>query len=143
MVQGSFSAQVSAWAKMSEARTLAVFRQSAQTVTQEVKKTKDRGGHMPVDTGFLRASLMASTSAMPNINPAATSTKGQSHADDNSQVEMVIANAKADQVIYLGFTASYARYREYKDGFVRLTAQRWKQIVAQSAKLIESRVKSR
>jgi hypothetical protein len=143
MAQGSFSAQVSTWAKMTEARTLAVFRQSAQTVAQEVKKTRDRGGHMRVDTGFLRASLMASTSQMPSIDPKATATEGHSYADDNSQVELVIANARIDQVIYLGFTASYARYREYKDGFVRLTAQRWKQIVEQSARLIESRVESR
>jgi hypothetical protein len=142
MAQKDFSAKVSAWVRMSEARTLAVFRQSAQTVAEEVKKTRDRGGHMPVDTGFLRASLMASTSKMPDIDPKATAAKGHSYTDDNSSVELVIANAKINQVIYLGFTASYARVREYKDGFVRLTAQRWKQIVAQSAKLIESKVKS-
>lgn len=139
----SFSAQVSAWAAKSEQRLTAVFRDSAQTVAEEVKKTRDRGGHMRIKTGFLRTSLMASTSLMPPINPEARPVPGQSYPDDNGQIQLVIAGADLGETIYLGFTAAYARPREYQDGFVRLTAQRWPSIVKASAAKIRSRVGSR
>lgn len=123
----------------------AVFRQSAQEVAEQVKRTRSEGGHMRVKTGFLRSSLMASTSQMPGINPMA---KPADDAADNSfapdpGVTLVIAGADIGQTIYLGFTAAYARPREYQDGFVRLTAQRWKQIVEESVALIKSRVEAR
>lgn len=142
---GTFAADVGAWARKSEARMTAVFRQSAQEVAEQVKRTRPEGGHMRVDTGFLRASLMASTSQMPSIDPTA---RPPDDAAPNSfaptpTVTLVIAGADIGQTIYLGFTASYARPREYQDGFVRLTAQRWKRIVADSAALIKSRVDAR
>lgn len=140
-----FAADVGAWAGKSEQRMTAVFRQAAQQVAETVKTTRDRGGHMRVKTGYLRASLMASTSQMPSINSMA---KPADDAADNSYAEdanvtLVIAGADIGQTIYLGFTASYARPREYEDGFVRLTAQQWPQIVEEAAKLIQSRVEAR
>ncbi|GGF24350.1 hypothetical protein GCM10011321_14660 [Youhaiella tibetensis] len=141
----SFSAQVSAWAAQSEQRITAVFRQSAQGVAREVKKPVAAGGNMRVKTGFLRASLMASTSQMPRINPEAKPATGaadNSYSEDQN-VTLVIAGADIGQTIYLGFTASYARPREYEDGFVRLAAQRWPQIVEECARLIKSRVEAR
>jgi hypothetical protein len=142
---GSFSADIGKWARKSESRMTAVFRQSAQEVAEQVKRTRSEGGHMRVKTGFLRASLMASTSQMPSINPMA---KPADDAADGSfspdpLVTLVIAGADIGQTIYLGFTAAYARPREYQDGFVRLTAQRWQQIVEESAALIKSRVDAR
>ena len=141
----SFSAQVSAWAAQSEQRLTAVFRQSAQAVAGEVKKPVAAGGNMRVKTGFLRASLMASTSQMPSINPEAKPATGaadNSYSEDQN-VTLIIAGADIGQTIYLGFTAAYARPREYEDGFVRLTAQRWPQIVEECARLIKSRVAGR
>lgn len=141
----TFSADIGKWARQTEARMTAVFRQSAQGVAEGVKRTRAEGGNMRVKTGFLRASLMASTSQMPSINPMASPPD---NAPDNSfapdpGVTLVIAGADIGQTIYLGFTASYARPREYEDGFVRLTAQRWPEIVRQSAELIKSRVDAR
>jgi len=141
----SFSAQVSAWTAQSEQRITAVFRQSAQAVAREVKKPVAAGGNMRVKTGFLRASLMASTSQMPSINPEAKPATGaadNSYSEDQN-VTLIIAGADIGQTIYLGFTAAYARPREYEDGFVRLTAQRWPQIVEECARLIKSRVAGR
>jgi hypothetical protein len=141
----AFSADIGKWARQTEARMTAVFRESAQGVAEGIKRTRADGGHMRVKTGFLRASLMASTSQMPSINPMA---RPPDDAADNSFapdpfVSLVIAGADIGQTIYLGFTASYARPREYEDGFVRLTAQRWPQIVEESAKLIKSRADAR
>lgn len=88
---------------------------------------------------------MASTSQMPSINSMsrpASDAADESYPEDAS-VNLVIAGADIGQTIYLGFTASYARFREYEDGFVRLTAQRWQQVVDESAALIKSRVDAR
>jgi hypothetical protein len=138
-VAKTFEAKVGSWTKQTQERLTAVFRQSAQTVVEEVQKTKDRGGHMPVDTGFLRASLMASTSYMPSLIKDAQPTKGQTYQASNA-TSLVIAGASQGKPVYLGFTANYAMIQENKNGFVRLTAQRWQQIVTASVKLIKSRV---
>lgn len=149
----SFTAQVGEWAAQTEKRLEAVFRDSAQTVANEMRKPKGGGGNMPVKTGNLRRSLLASTASMPGIRPGVTN-----FPDNDTQINLVIAGATLGQTIHLGFQAEYARRMEYgftgKDalgrtynqagnGFVRLTAQRWQQIVEQSAKTVQSRVMSR
>jgi hypothetical protein len=137
-----FAAQVSAWARETEQRLTAVMRDSAQTLVEEVKTPVAKGGHMRVDTGFLRASLHGSKSSMPSIDKAARPDVGGTYPDDN-QVELVIAGAKLTDVLYLGFTASYAGIREYHDGFVKLAAQHWPVIVKQSAVKIQTKVINR
>lgn len=136
----TFSAQVGAWTAKTEKRLKAVRNTAAQKVAEEVKKPVGAGGHMRVKTGYLRASLLASTSQMPSINPNGVPLPGRSYTGGDSEISLVIAGADLDDTIYLGFTASYARPREYHDGFTRLTAMRWKQIVAESARLVKSRV---
>ena len=150
----SFHAQVSDWAGASKERLTAVFRDATQTVANEVRKPKAAGGNMPVDLGNLRRSLMASTAALPSVQTG----NDQTFADNDGQITLVIAGAQLGQTIYLGFQAGYARRREYGfdgadslgryysergDGFVRLTAQRWPEIVAESARKIQRRTEAR
>jgi len=111
-----------------ERRMEAVTKESAQRVAIEVKRRTRRL------TGFLRASLLASTSSMPIIDRDARPVEGVPYAEDNTQIALVIAGASLGQTIYLGFTASYARPREFHDGMVRLTAQRWPVIVGEVVK---------
>lgn len=123
-----FSAAVDKWVLKSKNRAEAVFRESTQRVVSEMQKPVGAGGNMPVDTGFLRASVRASLSAMPTID------KGSRGADisvsyDSSPVVMTIARAKLGQTIYVGYTASYAPYQENSRGFVRLAAAQWQSIV--------------
>lgn len=106
-----------------ERRMEAVVKQSAQEVALEVK------GRTRRKTGFLRASLMASTNNMPMIDREARPEDGALYPEDSTQIALVIAGASLGEPIYLGFVASYARPREYHDGMVRLTAQRWPHIV--------------
>ena len=49
--------------------------------------------------------------------------------ENDSQIASVIAKADEGQTIFLGFRAPYAKKEELKEGFVRLAAQRWQQIV--------------
>ena len=126
----SFSAQVAAFVAKSEKRMEMVVKESAQRVGLAVK---DR---VPVDTGFLRASFMASTSSMPLIDRNARPGSGPI-ADGGEQIALVIAGASLGQPIYLGFVAGYAAHVEYGAngragiGMVRLAAQQWPSIVNQ------------
>jgi hypothetical protein len=124
-------------------RLTAVVRPAAQMVAEVVKRPVGAGGRMRVLTGFLRSSLMASTTSMPQIDFGANNAAKQIFAGDDTQINLVIAGYKPGQVIYLGFTAAYAAPREYADGFVRLTAQRWPQIVNDAARIIKTRVDAR
>lgn len=150
--QKSFSASVSEWAQQSERRMTAVFKKSAEDVILQVKEKT------PVVDGFLRASLLASTSAMPLIDPKANNSEGASVADNDGQIALVIAGAVLGQTIYAGFTAAYARRIEYgfkgEDslgrtynqegvGMVRLAAQEWANIVARNSAIAKARVEAR
>lgn len=135
----TFSSQVNAWTRKTKARTVAVFRDAAQTVVDEVRKTKADGGNMPVDTGNLRRSMRVSTSQLPD-----TSDK---EFNEQTSIPLVIAKADIGDTVYMGFQASYAAAQEYgtsktpANRFVGLTVQRWPEIVANSARNIEAKVK--
>lgn len=101
------------------------------------------GGNMPVDTGFLRASLMASTK-MPKPRGGAPE-EGKTYSFDEGQVALVIAGAEIGDTLYAVYGANYARAVEYGHngapdrGFVRLAAQQWQGIVAEVAAEARSR----
>lgn len=142
MANLSFSTAVAGWAEKVEGAVEAVFKESVQDLAVEVQKPVSEGGRLRVDTGFLRASLLASTSAMPGIVRGSKPADGASYAPDFGQIEAVIAGSEIGDTIYLGFTAGYAGAREYgargqaPDAFVRTAAQRWPQIVdAKAAEL--------
>ncbi|WP_299941276.1 hypothetical protein [uncultured Nitratireductor sp.] len=144
----SFSAQVDERIAAYKKRLTATFRGAAQDLANEVKKPKSEGGHMPILTGALRRSLMASTAAMPGISDA------EDFPNNDGQITLTIAGADIGETIYLGFQAAHARRREYGfngndslgrtyneegNGFVRLTAQRWQEFVdANAAKAIRA-----
>jgi hypothetical protein len=126
-----FSAQVAAWAEKVPEAVEAVFKESTQDVVREMQTPRAAGGRMRIDTGFLRASLMASTASMPSINRSARPIEGGTYSYNEGQIEAVIAGAEIGDTLYFGYTASYAGHREFgangqpPDGFVRLAAQNW------------------
>lgn len=160
--QLSFDAQVDDWVRKTEARMLAVFRESAQRIILEMQKVGPSvknpgggaGGAMPVDTGFLRASLMTT------LNNPDTTVKFKDDAIgayvwQEGSVQLVILAARIGDSIYAVYTASYARRMEYGFsgtdslgrtynqsgyGFVRLAAQKWKQVVEEVVRDAKARV---
>ncbi|MDB5617468.1 HK97 gp10 family phage protein [Tardiphaga sp.] len=129
----TFATDVDNWCRQAEERLLAVFRMSAQDVVSEMQKPVGAGGNMPIDFGFLRASIRASNDSMPQIDPSA---KGGAPAVYNPrEVNLVIAGTELGQPLYIGYTAAYATYLEYGTSkmapraFVRLAAMQWPQIV--------------
>lgn len=134
-----FAAQVKGWTERTKKAQEHIFRMSVQRLVDAMLLPKQRGGNMPVDTGNLRRSLLASTSAMPSIR------KGEETFPDNTgQIALTIANASVNDTLYLGFQAAYARRMEYGfigtdslgrnynqqgNHFVSLAVQKWQQIV--------------
>lgn len=138
----NFTAQVSDWVRQTEQRLDAVFKQSAQEVIFDMQN------RTPVDTGFARASVVVSTSAMPSIDPNKTGAGSGTYAPDVQEIALAIAGAEIGETIFAGYTAAYAVPLEYghskqaPNGMVRLAAQRWPAIVAEVSARAQSRVEA-
>ncbi|MBP8236541.1 MAG: hypothetical protein KAX63_02360 [Pseudomonas sp.] len=124
-------------------------RRAIELLADEMTRTKPQGGRVPVDTGNLARSLLADTSAMPKIADGPSS---------GSNVGIITATLMADQPVWLGYTAAYARRmnsgfvgadslgRVYsQDGhyFVEGAAQQWSEFVKKAATEIQQSVESR
>lgn len=135
----NFAAQVDAWARETEDRLERIWKQSSQELGSIANNA------VPVDTGFLRASFMASTEAMPSIDESAQNKEGASVSQDFGQITTVIQGATLGQTIFLGWTAAYAlriefgfngtdslgrKYNQPPQAFARLTAEQWPVIVS-------------
>lgn len=104
-------------------------------------------GNLPVDTGFLRASLVATLGKTPpslvTYNP-----EGKRARYDPRRINAIIDQATLEQGINFTYTASYAYYVEMgahgRAGrrFVGLAIQRWPQIVSRSSRSLEARIKN-
>lgn len=144
MANLNFAAQVDDWCRMTDKRMTAVFRESAERVIEEMQKPVGAGGNMPIDTGFLRASLMASTSGLPMMSRP---NPGTAASYDGGQISMVIAGAELGETVYAGYTANYAAHVEYgargrpPRRFVGLAAQKWPEIVSGAVQDAKARVK--
>jgi hypothetical protein len=141
---GSFSDQLTAWAKATEKRTEAVYRRSVELLAEEMTRTKPNGGRVPIDTGNLYRSLLASKQAMPRT--AAGPFPG-------FDIGAITASLKMSEPVFIGYQAVYSRVANYgfvgadklgrvhnREGnyFVEGAIAQWPQIVAQAAKEVES-----
>jgi len=114
---------------------LVVFQQSVQDVVGIMQTPVGGGGNMPVDTGFLRASLEAKIGAAPTGYKRKTSNEPNSYTLVSAQYTLTINSARIGDTIYAVYLANYAWYQEYGSngragrGFVRLAAQQWQRVV--------------
>lgn len=134
---GEFTADVKAWVEKTEARLTAVYRTSLQDLANEVRIPTSQGGNMPVVTGNLRRSLVASNGTMPSV------TANSNFPDSSSQITGIIARTRPGDRFFLGFQAVYARPMERKYAFVRLASQRWPDIVKSAMVKVKERVQGR
>lgn len=104
-------------------------------------------GNLPVDTGFLRASLVATLGKTPSGELRDNPT-GRARTYNAAKINATIAQATLESGISFAYTASYAYYVEMgargRSGrrFVALAVQRWPQIVSRSARSLEARIKN-
>jgi hypothetical protein len=125
-----FGATVDRWVRKSEARMLAVLRESTQRVISQAQS------RIPVDTGFARASVRASLQSMPPIEPNSRGQKGTAYSYSGADIASVISSAQLGGTIHIGWTANYVGFLENgssmqaPSGFVRISAMEWPSIVS-------------
>lgn len=103
----SFSEAVGNWASATERRLSAVHKKAIEKLAMEMTRTRAEGGNVPVVTGNLYRSLLASTAAMPKTAEGPFA---------GSNVPSVIATLRMNDTVWLGFQAVYARRINF--GFV-------------------------
>lgn len=145
----SFSAAVGKWAAQTPQRVTAVRRRSIELLADEMTRTKPQGGRVPVDTGNLARSLLASTKEMP---------KTSERRPTGTNVGAVVALLRDDQPLWLGYTAAYARrmnygfvgsdslgrvYNQSGNYFVEGAIAEWTNIVREAAREIKQAVTTR
>lgn len=128
---GKFTAQIGVFADRAKEKLETVIKQSAQEVFSIAQTPKAQGGRMPVDTGFLRNSLIAT------LNGSAVGSGADAYV-------MAVAGAEIGDTIFAGWAAEYARHMEYGTSktpgnfYMLSAAQQWQAIVARNAALVRN-----
>ena len=84
---------------------------------------------MPVDTGFLRNSMLGDVNKIPS---------GESSPANTMTVVLAINRVQVGDVLYIGWVANYARKMEARYAFMRGAAQNWGRFVQAAAKRLEN-----
>lgn len=143
-----FSDLVNSFVKETEERMHAVFVSSVQKAVAIMQEPVGAGGNMPVDTGFLRNSIVAAHGQTP---PAITLRKNPGDGVfvyDPQAVNLTILTATLQEGVSVIYSAEYAIFAEFgargRPGrrFVALAAQQWPQIVSRQSRELEYRVKN-
>ena len=123
----SFFAQLSEIADRTEDRMLRVAQASLQDVMTIAQTTVSQGGALPVDTGFLRNSLVSSLD-------------GSDVAQGEDSYTLAIAGMQLGQPMRFAWTADYAIPRHYAVGVGQggglwrdLAAAQWQDLVTKNA----------
>lgn len=107
----------------SEAKILAVVKDSIQEVVNEAQTPVLKGGKMRVKTGFLRGSGVATVNELPRGQ--SKGDKNKTYTWDGQQLIVALEKMKLGDVFYFGWTANYAKYREAYDAFLDSALQNW------------------
>jgi len=136
---GEFQNAVLAWQDKAMKHANLVLKYAVQELIEDIVKTIPEGGRMRVDTGFLRASLRAQLEVP--IMQVITKPDGEegSYPLDVAEVTLTINRMQIGQTLHVGFTANYARYREFgangqpPDAFVRTHTAAWQNYISRAA----------
>lgn len=143
-----FSDLVNSFVKETEERMHAVFVSSVQKVVAVMQEPVGAGGNMPIDTGFLRNSIVAAHGTTP---PAITLRRNPGtgvFAYDPEAINLTILTATLKEGVSVIYSAEYAIYAEFgargRPGrrFVMHAVQQWPQIVSRQSRELEHRVRN-
>jgi len=140
-----FGAQVEKLAKRYEGRMRAIARTAVQDTVSMAQRPKNSGGHMPIQTGFLRASIQAAIHDMPSGPTGNEGGHGgrrkfssmENVAGEPVSVTLLRWHPNNGDPLFVGWTANYARYMEAKYGFMRLAAGKWESTVKKAVMKVE------
>lgn len=142
---GKFGDQIKRHERVALARIRATARESIRVTTEIAQQPRRGGGRMRIRTGFLRASIQAAIGRMPS---GPTTNEGDQKYGLNEQASgapvaavLLQYDPFAEVSFYVGWTANYARPREYKDGFLRGAVEKWDTTVARAANQAKRKIK--
>lgn len=138
-----FRAQVHRIIRRNRALLTMVAQESVQRLIHRAQTPKAKGGKMPLDTGFLRASGRMSLTGMPTgpvrgVEVKGAAPKGRSKAAKAEREErqvysspdtVSISGFKLGTSIFFGWTAIYARRQNLYNGFLDSAIRNWQKIV--------------
>jgi len=127
----SFSAQVSAIVLKHKELAEIVARESIQRLVDQAQTPKAKGGNMPVDTGFLRASGQMSYTGMPTGPTRGREREGEESGViyPSSDVFTMLAGFSIGVTAFFGWSAAYARKQNLYNGFLDKAVNNWQKIV--------------
>lgn len=146
----SFAAQVGAWANSVKGAGMVILQEAAQDLVEEMDRLlvqmvyeapPAKSGYKR--TGFLRASLVASKTAMPTLSRP---NPGHPVQADYGDVVLMISSLEPGQTLYLGVTANYGAFVHYgaqgtpPKPWVTMAAQKWPEIVDRAAERVKARL---
>lgn len=134
---GQFANKIREFGEEGRKRYRATARLAVQDTIEMAQRTIGEGGRMRVQTGFLRASVQGAINHMPS-GPSTNEDGGEYAPGTQVAGEPIaVTLAKWDptkgQVLFVGWTANYARPREHQDGFLRGAVEMWDVTVGQAA----------
>lgn len=125
-----FIADVEQFAKLTSEDLLRVARQSMQDTVRDAQTPVAQGGSMPVDSGFLRNSLVTEVNARPVSEGADSFLLG-------------ISQLELGDTLSVAWTADYAVPRHYAVGVGQggglwrdMAAQKWEMTVRKNARRV-------
>lgn len=136
----SFSEQIAAFNRKAEKRIRAAGRDAVQETVAEAQTVRGRGGRMRVKTGFLRASIAAAIGQMPSGETENTDNETFNYQVDSIAATLLQWDPSSEDKLFIGWTANYARPREYRDGFLRGAVENWEQNVKSASRQAQLRI---
>lgn len=123
----SFSKQVGGFTQQYRRRMHFIAKTAVQEMATEASIPIAQGGRMPVDTSFLRSSLLAAFDGPPQGPTEGVPITGSPLA------ATLIRWDPLTQVFWMGWTAHYASLMELRYGFRTGASERWDTFVQRAA----------
>lgn len=126
----TFEADVRFLVNKAKENLLVVAQLSIQDVVNAAQLARAKGGRMPIDTGFLRASGQGSFTGLPT-GPSERESDVKYFYDDGQSLSYTVqlTGLTNGATFYFGWTANYAKYMNAYYGFLDVAVQRWQEFV--------------
>ena len=140
----SFSKGCSNFTEICRKRLAYTAKTATQSVFNDAQTPVSKGGRMRVDTNFLRASAVAKVGGIPSgqsVNPDKSDYNSAANSAGDNVYAQILRWVPGRDAIFIGWTANYARYREYQDGYMRGAILKWGEYVRKAAKEAQEKIR--